>query len=255
MRSTNSHSPDEHPLGWTVAPPEGTLPFPREPLPPLPDKWSAPLADAPPAGVWKRFEDVKIRCTMTMCEADLHCFRLTQKMAKQLSPGSCRTCGKTLVSLSRTSARDLSDVDATFAALQLECIRHYFWHVPFGDRAINYALRAGRIELERRIERRIRTRLGAAEPAYDGRQTPTSRDKADALDFAAHAVAACCRKCANYWHGIALARPLADDEVQYLAELSRRYLRARMPGLPEEPTAIPRQRAYDSATSIASDRG
>jgi hypothetical protein len=65
--------------------------------------------------------------------------------------------------------------------------------------------------------------------------------KADALDFALHAVAACCRKCAHYWHGLEMGRPLTEDEIAYLSELARRYLDARMPDLPEEGQRVPRR--------------
>lgn len=240
---TTSDYPPNTQRDWSVIPPPaGILPFDLKPLPPLVPKWSAPLADAPAAGVWERLEQIKISCTMAMCDANLHCFRLTQKLAKILSPGSCRKCGELLVSLDRTAARDLSDSDATFTVLQRECIRHYFWHVPFGQKALDYARRAGRVRLEDRIERRIRSRIGAAEPFRDGWQTPTARDKADALDFALHAVAACCRKCANYWHGIPMGQLLGDEEVRYLAELARRYLQARLPNLPDEPTRVGRKR-------------
>ncbi len=234
-----SDRPSEVQQWSTVPPPDNTLPFDPEPLPPLPPKWSAPLADAPAEGVWTRFEQVQITCTTTMCDANLHCFLLNKKLAKTLSPGSCRTCGQVLVSLQRTAERDLSDIDATFAALQRECIRHYFWHVPFGQKALNYARRAGRIQLEARIETRIRSRIGDKVPYRDGQQTPISRDRTDALDFALHAVASCCRKCAQYWHGIPVGRPLDDDEVEYLSELVRRYLRARLPDLQDEPMKVP----------------
>lgn len=227
---------DDH---WSEAPPpDGSLPMVIGKIPPLPPKWSAPLAEAPAAGVWAEFEEIEIRCTTTICEANLHCFLLTKKMASVLSAGSCRGCGELLVSLERTGVRDLADVDATFAALQRECIRHYFWHVPFGDRALRYAVRAGRLELESRIDRRLRSRVRNINPAYDGRQTPTSRDKADALDLAMHAVAACCRKCINYWHGIPPTEPLSDRHIEYLGELMRLFLRARLPNLPDEPTKL-----------------
>lgn len=77
-----------------------------------------------------------------------------------------------------------------------------------------------------------------SEPYRDGRQTPIARDRTDAYDYALHAVAACCRRCVHYWHGIQTGRPLNDDEVAYLSELVRRYLRARLPDLPGEPTKI-----------------
>ncbi len=238
--------PPESSRDWSTVPsPVGSLPFDPEPLPPLPPKWSAPLADAPADGVWKRFEQVKIRCTMTMCDADLHCFRLTRQLAKILSPGCCRECGKALVSLQRTAVRDFSDVDATFTALQRECIRHYFWHVPFGQKALNYARRLGRIALEARIGDRIRSRIGRAHHPAEGRQTPIAHDRADALDFTLHAVAACCRKCVNYWHGIPTGRPLEAGEVDYLTKLARAYIRARLADLPDEPTHVPRRRANE----------
>ena len=231
------------PAGWFEAPPPaGSLPFDPVPLPPLPEKWSAPLADAPATDVWLNFEQVKVSCTMTICDADLHCFRLTQKLAKTLTPGSCRDCGLPLVSLARTAARDLGDIDATFAALQRECIRHYFWHVPFGQKALDYAHRAGRITLEQRVEGRVRSRIGHLPDQFDGRQTPVSRTRADALDFALHAVAACCRKCAHYWHGIPQDRPLTEDELGYLSQLVRRYLQARLPDLPAEGVHVPPRR-------------
>jgi hypothetical protein len=226
---------------WSHVPPrEGTLPFDPQKLPPLPPKWSAPTADALVEDVWKDFENVRIRCTMTRCNEDLHCFRL--KATTALAPGSCRGCNKLLVSLDRTAARNLDDVDATFAALQRECVRHYFWHVPFGQHALDYARRAGWRKLEPRIERHIRQAIGAAEPFHDGWQTPTSRLKADAIHMAMHAVAACCRTCANYWHGIPKGRPLEDREVSYLTDLARRYLRARLPDLPDDSTKIPAHR-------------
>lgn len=232
--------PPERNQQWLTAPlPRDTLPFDPDLLPPLPPKWSAPLADAPAEGVWKRFDQMKITCTTTMCDADLHCFLLSKKLSQRLSPGSCRSCGQALVSLQRTAQRNLDDIDATFAALQRECIRHYFWHVPFGQKALNYARRRGRIELEARIAGRIQSRIGAETPYRDGQQTPIADTKADALDYALHAVAACCRRCANYWHGIPLGRALDETEVNYLSELVRRYLRARLPDLQDGPTKVP----------------
>jgi hypothetical protein len=220
-------------LFLTAAIPPGSLPFPER-LPPLPPKWSAPAADAPAEGIWRNFDQAKIRCTMSACGDGLHCYRLTKKLALVLGPGTCRECKRPLVSLDRTGQRDLADVDHTFAALQTEAIRHYFWHAPFGPKAAGYARRAGRRALHERIAGRIRSRIGAAEPFRDGTQTPVSAARADALDFALHAIAACCRTCASYWHGLPKGRPLTESEIGYLSELARRYLDARLPDLPEE---------------------
>ncbi|RKS78647.1 uncharacterized protein DUF4186 [Actinomadura pelletieri DSM 43383] len=226
----------------TAANPPDSLPFPTKPLPELPPKWSASAADASPEGVWRDFDKVKIRCTMTSCGHGLHCYRLTKKLARLLGPGACRECHQPLVSLERTGQRDMADIDHTFAALQTEAIRHYFWHVPFGQKALDYAYRAGRRELHARIPRFVRSRIGKAEPFRDGTQTPTSREKANAIDYALHAVAACCRTCAQYWHGIGKGRPLTDAEISYLSELARRYLNARLPDLPEDGRYIPPRR-------------
>lgn len=219
-------------------PPDG-LPLVHR-LPPLPPKWSAPTADAPPEGIWRNFENVHVRCTMSACGDGLHCYKLTKNLARSLGLGTCRVCQKALVSLERTSERNLHDVDHTFAALQTEAIRHFFWHIPFGEKALAYAKRAGRRTLYRRVPGRIRSRIGAASPYKDGMQTPTSPEKADALDYAMHAIAACCRTCASYWHGIEKDRPLTEEEVEYLAAMAWSYLEARLPNLSDEGSRVPR---------------
>lgn len=220
-------------LFLAAAIPPGSLPFPER-LPPLPPKWSAPAATAPAEGIWRDFDQADIRCTMAACDDGLHCYKLTQKLARVLGPGTCRECQRPLVSLDRTGQRDLSDIDHTFAALQTEAIRHFFWHAPFGPKALNYAQRAGRRVLHERIAGRIRSRIGAAHPFRDGTQTPVKPDRADALDYALHAIAACCRTCASYWHGLPQGRTLTESEIAYLSELAGRYLDARLLGLPEE---------------------
>jgi hypothetical protein len=229
--------------------PPGSLPMPER-LPPLPPKWSAPAADAPAEGIWRNFDQAKIRCTMSACGDGLHCYKLTRKLAKLLGPGTCRECKRPLVSLDRTGQRDLGDIDHTFAALQTEAIRHYFWHAPFGERALSYADRAGRRVLHDRIAGRIRSRIGKAQPFRDGTQTPISAARADALDFALHAIAACCRTCTSYWHGIPKGRALTELEIGYLSELARRYLDARLPELPQEG-----QRTRSRTNSVTRDGG
>lgn len=224
--------------GWAHAATPGSLPFPTTP-PPLPPKWSAPAADAPLNDIWRRLDPEKIRCTGSSCGDALHCFRLTKQLAKVIGPGTCRACKKALISMRRVAQQDLSDADYTFSALQLEYVRHYFWHVPFSQKALDQALRAARAGLQPAIAKRVRQRIGDAEPYHDGWQTPTTPSKATAFDYAMHAVAACCRVCAEYWHGIPKGRPLTEEEVTYLGELMRRYLVARLPGLEEEPPRVP----------------
>ena len=56
-------------------------------------------------------------------------------------------------------------------------------------------------------------------------------DKVTAIDLAMHAVAACCRRCAEYWHGIPLGVELADTDLTYLGTLAWRFLEARLAGV------------------------
>ena len=213
--------------------PPDSLPFDVSGIVPLPPKWSALAADAPPSDVWKELDakGVKVGCASTACDRDLHCFRLTKKMAKLLPPGSCRECHVTFVSISRTGKRDLVDVDYTFAAMQREMIRHRFWHVPFGEKALRDAIRRGPGGLRERVPVVLRARIGAAQPYRDGRQTPMDSARATATDLAMHAVAACCRRCVQYWHGIPLGVELKDEEIAYLSSLALRFLEARLTGL------------------------
>lgn len=72
-----------------------------------------------------------------------------------------------------------------------------------------------------------------------------------------HAIAACCRTCASYWHGLPKGRPLTETEIAYLSELARRYLDARLPGLPEEGQRVRSRensapRATDNVRPLAS---
>jgi hypothetical protein len=244
------HDRDGIDLFLAAAIPPGSLPFPQR-LPMLPPKWSASAADGQAKGIWQNFDQAKIRCTMSACSDGLHCYRLTQRLARVLGPGACRECKRPLISLDRTGQRDLGDIDHTFAALQTEAIRHYFWHAPFGQKALDYAKRAGRRALHERIVKRIRSRIGAAEPFRDGAQTPITTAKADALDFTLHAIASCCRTCANYWHGLPKGRELTESEIGYLSELGRRYLDARLPGLPEEGQRVPSRHGNTSGSRSA----
>lgn len=234
--------------GWSFAAASGTLPFETAPLK-LPPRWSAPAADAPLTGIWERLDPEKIRCLGSSCGDALHCFRLSKRQARTLGPGTCRACQQPLVSMSRVALQDLSDVNYTFSALQLEYIRHYFWHTPLSELAIEKVRKRAMVDLKSMLVKRVTQRIGAAQPYHDGWQTPTARSKATAFDYAMHAVAACCRACAEYWHGIPRGRPLTDDEVLYLAELMRLYLVARLPGLgpagPDGPLAAEVSNVHD----------
>lgn len=64
-------------------------------------------------------------------------------------------------------------------------------------------------------------RLAPAEPANDGKQTPTGNHPAF---VAQHATATCCRGCLAKWHAIPKGRPLTEAEQRYVLRVIRAWL-------------------------------
>lgn len=178
---------------------------------------------------------LKITCTSADCEASLHCFKATRKLVRENKSGVCRQCGADLIDWDRVHIRDLNDVAFTMTQLKWELIRHYFWHLAFDAKAVNHAQRKGRRQLYEAARRRIETSVGRANPAFDGRQTPT---EGNTIYYAQHATASCCRACIEYWHGIPQNRPLSVDEVNYLTGLVIAFLDERLPELADEPAKL-----------------
>jgi hypothetical protein len=174
---------------------------------------------------------LKISCATSDCGNGLHCFQQSKKLASQSPAGACQACGAQLVDWGRVHKKRLGDADYMFKALQLEWIRHYFFHLKMEQRAVNYARRKGKEELADAVRKQIRRGIGDAEPFLDGRQTRMGGD--NPIDYARHATASCCRKCVAEWHGIPTGRELADEEIAYLSELAMRYLNHRLPDLKE----------------------
>jgi hypothetical protein len=171
-----------------------------------------------------------ITCTSTRCEDGLHCFRTTRRLVKANMQGMCRACGADLVDWGRVHGRNLSDVDYTFEALKFELIRHFFWHIEIDQDAVLHGRRKGLAGLRKAVPHRIRISIAAAQPIFDGRQTPRH---GNVIFYAQHATASCCRKCVEEWHGIPQGRPLTDNEVAYLSALALRYIEERVPQLTE----------------------
>ena len=175
---------------------------------------------------------LEITCTSSDCGNNLHCFKATKTMKQQGLDGTCRSCGARLVDWQRVHRRDLSDVTYTFDALKFEMIRHHFWHIPLSQYAIRYALRKGRKDLSQATKNQIRRAVGPANHPFDGRQTPRETSpKANAIHYAQHATASCCRKCIEEWHDIPQRRTLSNQEIVYLSDLAMRYLLEKVPGL------------------------
>jgi hypothetical protein len=152
--------------------------------------------------------------------------------------GKCRTCGIALVDWQRVHARNVADIEHTFAELKQEFIRHHFWHLRIDETADKHARRKGRVLLATAGRQRLRSSVAKAEPARDGQQTPMS---GNILYYAQHATACCCRTCMEYWHNIPKGRELTEVEIHYFAELMMRFVAERMPQLPDEPEKIPRR--------------
>lgn len=179
-----------------------------------------------------------IKCTSTDCNNDLHCFKQLKKMTPD-QRGKCRACGADLVDWKRLHRRDKGDASHTFAALQHELIRHHFFHRPVDDVAMRHAQRKGRIALKEAARARLGKYLAVAEPPRDGRQTPL---EGNAIYYAQHATATCCRTCLEYWHDIPKGRPLTAAEFDYCATMVDLFLDAKLPELADEPIEVPRRR-------------
>jgi hypothetical protein len=179
---------------------------------------------------------LKISCTASDCDEGLHCFKATQALIRTDQRGACRSCGANLIDWVRVHDCNLDDVDFTFASLEHEFIRHHFWHEGFDEKALNHARRKGRTQLYAAALHRLEKSVGHGADAFDGRQTPF---KGNTIYFAQHAVAACCRTCIEYWHGIERDRSLNEQELSYLHGLVVRFLQTRLPELPDEPQKVP----------------
>ncbi|MGH9155146.1 MAG: DUF4186 family protein [Acidimicrobiales bacterium] len=191
---------------------------------------------SPPGGL----APLKISCTSSNCEADLHCFKATRKLVKENKAGACRSCGIELIDWPRLHDRSLDDVAFTFSELRRESIRHHFWHLGFDQKAINHARRKGRRALYEAAQQRIKTSVSRAGMPFDGQQTPRS---GNTLYYAQHATASCCRRCIEYWHAIPPDRDLSEEEVQYLTSLVICYLDERLSDLGDDPVYVPPQRS------------
>jgi hypothetical protein len=178
---------------------------------------------------------LKISCTSTNCAANLHCFRASRSMAAG-DRGKCRQCGAALVDWTRVHMRDIGDAKHTFAALKKEFIRHHFFHEVIDDRALAHAKRKGRINLSAAVRHRLEKHLVPKAPPMDGRQTPYT---GNAIYYAQHSTACCCRKCLEYWHGIPQGRDLTKEQLDYCAALIDLYLKERLPELKDEPEYVP----------------
>jgi hypothetical protein len=195
---------------------------------------------------------LKLTCTSSDCKNNLHCFKPNRKMKAANQFGQCRECDVELIDWSRVHKRCIDDATYTFEALKNELFRYHMWHVEISQKAINYALRKGKIGIPDAAEKQIRKLVGPAEPYKDGTQTyREDRVEANAIHYAQHATASCCRKCIEYWHNIPQGRDLTQDEIAYLAGLVSLYIEERLPQLTDQAqkvSPIRRQPSENSST-------
>jgi hypothetical protein len=70
----------------------------------------------------------------------------------------------------------------------------------------------------------VSKRLAPANPANDGRQTPTRNHP---VFIAQHATGTCCRGCLEKWHHIPKGQPLTDEQIDHILRVLRRWLTAQ----------------------------
>lgn len=183
-----------------------------------------------------------VTCTSSDCERDLHSFLRKYPRGKSYRNGQCRECGVDLIDWSRLDRHDLSDVGHTVSCLELELIRHVYWHKPFDQTAINRANKLGRQGLIAAAEPRLLKSVAPprSEIFRDGMQTPFT---GDLLYYAQHATATCCRRCIEAWHGIPREQPLTHEQIGYMTQLLTHYIDKRMPEItPDGETVLHRRR-------------
>ncbi len=172
---------------------------------------------------------IKVTCTSTDCESDLHCFLQKRKVDGAHVFGPCREC-KTEpdFDIARLRRRDPGDIEYTFASLRQEKIRSHYWQKPFDDKALERARKKGRQGVLDAIAPRLRSAIGRKANGFDGRQTKL---EGFVICYAQHATATCCRKCLSYWHDIPADRDLQPGELAYCEALVAAYLNERLPPL------------------------
>ena len=159
------------------------------------------------------------------CVTGLHTYHLSKRINAHGHP-ICKHCGADLIDWNRLHRRDLEDSDYMFAQLMSDRLRSEWWTREFDIVAKKHALRKGIRTLEEAARARLTKSVGAAYPAFDGRQTPRS---GNTIYYAQHALACCCRKCLWYWHGIPLGTTLSSDVLNYLTQLVMKYIQLRLP--------------------------
>lgn len=177
---------------------------------------------------------LNITCGASDCEHGRHAFNNPHRAYKRrgsgrnfLQPGVCKACGAAPVDWQRLHARDPNDIANTFESLRFELIRWEFWNRPFSERSLLDLNRRGHKAVFEDVRPTlVRFLKPVANAGWQFQQVPIDQEKMqNVFQYAQHAVAACCRRCVEIWHGLPNDRPLSDGEIDYLALLVQCWLR------------------------------
>lgn len=173
-----------------------------------------------------KLEPLKVHCSDSRCEANLHCFSPNRRKKdwQKTYKGQCQACGKQLVDWNKVRKRSLSDVEGTFRELAHEWVRHVFFHAPFDEASKAQARSLGLDQLKAMVRPLLEKKVAPNKIFRDGTQT---KKEGSAIHYAQHATATCCRKCLEYWHGIDRNHDLTEEELDYCEGLVIAYLESR----------------------------
>lgn len=122
----------------------------------------------------------------------------------------------------------MRDIEELFAALGRSPFRRGF---RLRGKELAYLRARGLAAVLEHASEFVEKRLAPAEPANDGRQTPTRNHPAF---VAQHATATCCRGCLQKWHGVPKGRALDDEEKRHVLRVLERWLAAQERAAPRE---------------------
>lgn len=173
-----------------------------------------------------------ISCGSTKCDDGFHCFKTSERAVKKYgSHGVCKECGTHLIDWKRIHKNNIKDAKFIFQSMKNELIRHVYWHTQIEEGAIQNALNSTKSEMRIHAKKILKSTIGKAHNAWDGRQTPKTGN--EIVNYAQHATATCCRVCLQYWHNINKNENLTEEQLEFCTNLAMLYIEERVPNIPE----------------------
>jgi hypothetical protein len=123
--------------------------------------------------------------------------------------------------MNHSSGNLMRDLDEVFEALGRSEFRSRF---RLSGKEAAYLRQKGITTILEHARDFVSKRLAPANPANDGRQTPTRNHP---VFIAQHATGTCCRGCLEKWHHIPKGQPLTDEQIEYILRVLRRWLTAQ----------------------------